>query len=386
MKNSSDLFDYIAWRGDLSFDKVELNEIDSLIFNRLSYIPFEDIIPNPGEGFPVKIAHAARLFFRTKVKSVNYGTLGLCKNDIKLLSVVAKSPRFRDLQVHRYVNIVNIKDEKQFSALTISLDNGTHYISYRGTDDSVIGWKEDFMMSFKAPVPSQLEAVSYLETTANTLPGKYILGGHSKGGNLAIYAASFCKKRIQNQLLRIYNFDGPGFLNDIVSTKNYQAIRKRVYSYLPQASVVGMLFEHDNLHTVVHSAQKGLLQHDLYTWEINRDGFTIEKDISPDGLLFNKAFKEWLDSLEEELKEQLVEVIFELIGTTKITSVNELLANWVKYSSIMLQSLKQYDEPTRKMIHETFNSFILATKNNLPGLFEKSKLKPDKPSLLKPKS
>lgn len=386
MKHTTNIFDYVAWRGDLSFHQVELNEIDCLIFSRLSYIPFEDIIPNPGEGFPITLAHAARIFFKTKAKNVTFGTLGLCKNDLDLFMVIAKSPRYRNLRVHRYVNVVNIEDIKQFSALTISLDNGIHYVAYRGTDDSVIGWKENFMMSFKAPVPSQLEAVAYLEATVNTLPGKYIIGGHSKGGNLAIYAAAFCERRIQNQLVKVYNLDGPGFLNDIISTKNYQAIKRRIYSYLPQDSVIGMLLEHGNLHTFVHSTQKGLLQHDLYTWEIDRNGFTIEKEISPDGLLFNKVFKEWLDGLDEDLKEQLVEVMFELVATTKIASINELLTNWIKYSGIMLQSLKKYDEPTRKMISETLNSFVLATKNNLPSLFEKSKSKPDKLSLLKPKS
>lgn len=240
------IFDYIKWR-DIEIAKVEFNEIDNLILSRFSYLPLDGVI-SPNEEITIKEAYE-----RTKI----LGTTGrtLQAEDIDLYSTLANSIRFGKLKITEFINKIDTIQEKQFSAVTIILPDDTIYVAYRGTDYSIVGWKEDFNMSFKEQVPSQIDAVEYLENIAKKYKCKIRVGGHSKGGNLAVYASAFCKPETQKRIIKVYNNDGPGFSEKIVNSEGYKRILKKVHTYIPQTSIIGRLLNHQEKTTILKSTQ-----------------------------------------------------------------------------------------------------------------------------------
>lgn len=240
------IFDYLKWR-DIPIEKIEQNEVDNLILSRISYFPFDGIL-DKGEKITLKEAYDR--YLRKKKK-----THFLQKEDKELFEVISNSIRFKDIFISNYINKVDLLEEKQFSAITFFLPDDTIYVAFRGTDDTLVGWKEDLNMSYSEYIPAQEDAVKYLEDIArrNKLP--LIVGGHSKGGNLAIYASAFCKESIKSRIMRIYNNDGPGFSKNVVENKKYKNIVEKIYTYIPQTSIIGRLLNHEGKATIIKSTQ-----------------------------------------------------------------------------------------------------------------------------------
>mgnify|MGYP000780721467 FL=1 len=253
----ANIFDYIDWRGDLDLTQDPFNEVDSLILSTVSYIDFE-LIETDLKTEKATIREAGEQFNRLHAdEKIKAGRL-VPDSIFRLLDVMSRTPRFRDMILSDYVNQIDEEEEKQFSAITINLGDGSYYIAYRGTDDTIVGWKEDFNMSFKAPVPSQLQALDYLEMIAKKKRGKFRIGGHSKGGNIAVYAAAFTGSEIQKRIMQVHNFDGPGFTKDIIDQMSQGEISERIRTIVPQSSVIGMLLEHEESYEVVASTQLGI--------------------------------------------------------------------------------------------------------------------------------
>lgn len=240
------IFDYMQWR-DLNLNKVEFNEIDNLILARLSYFPFDGLIDKNEE---ITIEESYKRYLER-------GTTGriLQKEDIDLFPILANSVRFGKMKLSNYVNKLDEIQEKQFSAITIKMPDNTLYVSYRGTDNTVIGWKEDFNMSFSELVPAQVDAVNYLENVAKAHRNAIRVGGHSKGGNLAVYAATFCNEKTQRKIINVYNNDGPGFCDKVVESKEYKIILNRVHTYIPKSSIIGRLLNHKEKTTILESTR-----------------------------------------------------------------------------------------------------------------------------------
>ena len=255
----ANIFDYLQWRGDLTLEKSKFNEIDNLILSRFSYFPFDDII-NENEVVTIK-----ELSERFKKADINPAHI-LWKDDVNLFPEMGNSERFGQMFATKYINKIETEQEKQFSAITILMPDNTIYVSFRGTDNTIVGWKEDFNMSFKSHIASQISAKEYLENIAKEYPDKKIrVGGHSKGGNIAIYASAFAENTIKDRIINVYNNDGPGFCEDVIQTKEYQEIIPKTNTYIPQSSIIGRLMNHKEEYTIVESTQKGIMQHDLYT-------------------------------------------------------------------------------------------------------------------------
>lgn len=242
----ANIFDYIQWR-DIELEKVEFNEIDNLILARLSYFPLDGLI-NEDEEITIKEVYK-------RYKKV--GTTGriLQKEDIDLFPVLANSIRFGNMKLTNYINKVDPIQEKQFSAITIIMQDKTIYVAYRGTDNTIVGWKEDFNMSFSKLVPAQTDAVNYLESVAKKYKNRIRVGGHSKGGNLAVYAAAFCNKHVKDKIINVYNNDGPGFCDEVVNSEQYKEIIDRVHTYIPQTSIIGRLLNHEEETIILKSTQ-----------------------------------------------------------------------------------------------------------------------------------
>lgn len=354
----TDVFDYLQWRGDLSLEQSPLNEVDGVILARLSYMPFEGIW-KPETALTVGDAAKALLALADTEPAAF-----LREEDIRLLSALGDSPRFGDMKLLDYVN--QLDEETQFSATTLGLTGDLQYISFRGTDNTLVGWKEDFNMSFVCPVQAQELAVDYTRRMTARFPGRWILGGHSKGGNLAVYAAAFCEPAIQERIQAVYNYDGPGFDDRVLQTPGYQAICGRVKTVVPQSSIVGLLLGHEEQYAIVHSDQTVMpLQHDIYSWEIWRNRFSYLETVTNGSRFVDFTLKEWIAQMEPQQREILVDTIYEIMESTQAATFRDLSENWFANTKTVLKSLKNLDEDTRKSITQAISLLLKSAKVGL---------------------
>ena len=352
----ANVFDYINWRGDLSLSKDKFNEIDNLILARFSYFPFDELIK---KNEVVTIKELSERFLE---KDINEMPI-LWADDINLFPAMGLSRRFGEMKVTRYVNKISPEQEKQFSAITIIMPDDTIYVSYRGTDNTIVGWKEDFNMSFKSHIASQISAKEYLENIAEEFPNKKIrVGGHSKGGNIAIYASAFAKQEVKNRIINVYNNDGPGFCEDVIETAEYQEIIKKVHTYIPQSSVIGRLMNHREKYTVVESVQKGIMQHDLYSWQIVGKEFVTLKEVTNESEFVDKTIKNWLENVEPKKREQVIDVVFDILNTTDVQTMKELKTNWFTSAKTILTSYKNIDKETKDLVWQTLDELFKSAK------------------------
>jgi hypothetical protein len=372
----ADIFDYLSWRGDLTFAQSPFNPVDNIILTHLSYLPLDNMAPGPEQEKGVSVAEAAELFDAAfKKRPGDFRDLLISKEDPRFLSILGASGRYRDLELRGYVNQLDPVREKQFAALTILTGDDSAFITYRGTDATLVGWKEDFNMSFSAEIPAQREAVSYLEKMAGQIWGPLRLGGHSKGGNLAVYAAAFCDKTIQSRITAIYSNDAPGFSRVVLDSPGYRAVREKISAFVPQDSIIGMLFEHDDDYTVVKSAQSGLMQHDVYFWEVSYNDVIRLDTVTQGSRFIDRTIKEWIGGLDKRQREQFTEALFTILSSTEAKSFPELTEGWFKNAGLMIQSLKNIDEPARELMFGVMAALFKAAKNNINALLPETNLK-----------
>ncbi len=351
--------DYVRWRGDLTLEQSEFNEIDNLILARFSYFPFDKIIR---ENEIATIKELSRRFSNQDVTKLPI----LWKDDVELFPLMGNSKRFGGMLATKYINKIDAEQEKQFSAITVLMPDGTIYVSYRGTDNTIVGWKEDFNMSFKSHIASQISAKQYLEEIAKEYPSsKIIIGGHSKGGNIAVYAATFASKDVKDRIINVYNNDGPGFCEDVIETPEYQEILPRVHTYIPQSSIIGRLMNHKEKYTIVESVQRGIMQHDLYSWQVLGKEFITLKKLTNESEFIDKTIKDWLENVEPEKREQVIDAVFEILNTTEAQTMKELKANWFANAKTILGTYKNIDSDTKEMVWQTVNELLKVAKNNI---------------------
>ena len=351
--------DYVRWRGDLTLEQSEFNEIDNLILARFSYFPFDKIIR---ENEIATIKELSKRFSEQDVTKLPI----LWKDDVELFPLMGDSKRFGGMLATKYINKIDAEQEKQFSAITVLMPDNTIYVSYRGTDNTIVGWKEDFNMSFKSHIASQISAKQYLEEIAKEYPSsKIIIGGHSKGGNIAVYAATFASKDVKDRIINVYNNDGPGFCEDVIETPEYQEILPRVHTYIPQSSIIGRLMNHKEKYTIVESVQKGIMQHDLYSWQVLGKEFVTLKKLTNESEFIDKTIKDWLENVKPEKREQVIDAVFEILNTTEAQTMKELKANWFANAKTILGTYKNIDSDTKEMVWQTVNELLKVAKNNI---------------------
>ena len=315
-----DMFDYMEWRGDLPFAKVSPNPVDMLIFSTLSYIHFEEIVPKtPNQR--ISLREAAKIFFAQP----DFENKVRVKKDLDLLEAAMDTERFGNVSMTYYRSIFDPEAETQFAAVTYDLGDGTVVLAFRGTDRTLVGWKEDFNMAFQDSIPAQREALKYLEEFALSSLQPIRLAGHSKGGNLAVYAAAKADPFIQQRIAEIYNLDGPGFSESMMTDPGYLAVVPRIRSYVPESSIVGILLEHAEAHTVIKSKQIGPMQHDPYTWEVLRNDFIHMEEMSEGSKFMDQATKAWLASMTPQERNTLVDGVYEILTTGGAVKTEDLI-------------------------------------------------------------
>lgn len=352
------LFDYLSWRGDLSFDAVPVTPVDALIFSALSYINFQGIVPENFEN-PIPLHVAADAF----LSLVDAQERIRVKSDLQLLRAAADVPRFRNVRLAFYRSKLIVEEETQFAAVTFLLEDGSAFLAFRGTDYSLVGWKEDFNMSFQDSVPAQREAAAYVAELAKLYPLPLRLGGHSKGGNLAVYAAAKVSPNIQKQILEVYNLDGPGFTEAMMSHSGYLDILPKIKTYIPEGSIIGMLLDQRDEYQAIKSRQLGLLQHEPYSWEIQGGNFEHTEEISKANRFTDQAITNWIRDMTPEVREAFVDATYQLLCASGASSVGELLHP--KNILAFFKALNTNEE-SRKLITGEFVDFLKAAYASLP--------------------
>lgn len=349
----ANIVDYIEWRGDLALASSPFNEVDNLILSEICFLDFQDIVPPPGGAPGIALSDAARIFFEKNPREkINLGLL-LPREIPELFEKAAASERFSSALLSDFVNLVDVEREIQFSALTYTLSDNTKYVAFRGTDDTIVAWKEDFNMSILESVPAQTEALLYLRGILAGSPEPVRVGGHSKGGNLAVYAALHLDAAEQERLLAVYNNDGPGFRVSVRSSPAYQRLSDRLHNLTPYLSVVGALLEHGEDFDVLESDGKGVLQHDGFTWHVSGARFIRLPDRSRRSHELEATLKAWLSKLNEEEKRSFINTLFEILSSSGAKTLSELNADKLRAAYAIASSLFTLDKNTRDLLTRT---------------------------------
>ena len=352
MSTIFDYLDYVAY--DSIYDR-PFKELDVLALTELTYLPFDRIVPQGDTtNIEVRLSDAAELVDRTTDFIVT-------DQHLQLVDVLATSKRFKNLKLLNYVDEYDPDVQKQFAAMTYRLTMDVYLVVFRGTDDTLIGWKEDFHMTYMDHVPSQRRAASYLQHVMKEFPkGRFMVAGHSKGGNLAAYACSYLPDHLIERVDAIYCYDAPGLNKAIIETEGYQRIAHLVHRFVPQGSIVGMMLEVPEPATIVKSrAFGGFAQHDAFTWMVEKDGFVTLDQTSPDSQQMVQTLKQWVQEVPDSQLKKFFDTFFGLFLDAGITSINDLmnLKNFSKIKDIF-QNTQELDPTEREMLERLAKQLI----------------------------
>ena len=353
-KNKSDICDYIDWRGDLSFETAPFNEVDALIFCQLSYMNFSNLAPEDYNS-SINLSDLSKLFFASKDFETR-SDLGLLidSRTNELLKKAASSTRFKDVGVCGFKCEYDSKKEEQFSAVTFIieeenlLNKGKVFVAFRGTDDTLVGWKEDFNLAFLDEVPAQKDSLSYLENVFSEFKNSAVsAGGHSKGGNLAIFASANLSEKAKKNLDEVYNFDGPGFSQAQLDSNEFFSVKAKIRSVYPQFSIIGMLFHHYENCKIVLSDERLVMQHNPFSWFVKCSQFETKDEFDSGSGLFFNSFNKWFEEIQPAQREQFVETLFGLLESTNAITNSDLNHDKLKNTGRIIKAFASLDKEIR---------------------------------------
>lgn len=342
----ANIIDYVIWRGDLPFYKSKINEIDKIIFTRFAYLPFKEIEMNETETI---------CSLMVKFENVDESKF-IWSEDVRLIKLLGTSTRFKDIVVSDYEEILDVSLEKQFAAITLWILKNEKFISFRGTDTSVVGWKEDLNMTYKSNIPSQLEGVNYLNKVGKKyINSDLIIGGHSKGGNISIYASIFADDLVRLNIKEIISADGPGFSSNILNDPRFEEIKHKIKTYMPQLSIVGRILDYTRDRTIVKSNAKVFMQHDMYSWEVNPLSFVQVEDITKESNMISTLFRDIVEKTNPEDREKFINIIYELLVDSNINSFDDLPKNILSNANRVLTTYKNISEEDKLQVENMIN-------------------------------
>ena len=330
------IYDYVKWRGDISFKQSPFNELDSLILTQMPYLDWSKI---PADQTPT-LAEAAPTL--TKPKTL------LFKERYLLALKIAQSERFKDIRIINYTRDFDPEKEKQFCAMTFKLPDHTYYVAYEGTDSTLVGWKENFNMTYMSPTPAQRDALKYLRKTISPL--RFVrIGGHSKGGNLAFYAAIMVKKPYK--IIEVHNFDGPGFTQDFIDQEEYELIRDKLKTFIPQSSVIGRLLNNKNQTVVVKSgAQRMLFQHDVISWEVDFNKLLYITETTRESRFMEQLFDDWYNQVSVDDKIVFINTVYETLLELGYTTSTQITSHPARVMAEMTKKAVSFKPEIRNIL------------------------------------
>lgn len=351
----ANVLDYIKWRGDVSFSESPLNEIDALIFSELLYASFDDFVSPSLKARGVPLSAVGEKYFTLHYDRNKIGAIIPTDDIIKLLKIASESRRFGNVVLKGFVNEVDIKTQKQFCAVCYEIGKNTKVVAFRGTDDTIIGWKEDLNMAFFTPIPSQKHAFEYLENVIDVCEKEHIyVCGHSKGGNLAAYSALMQSAEKQKVIEAVYNFDGPGFVKDFVKKQQDNPIIPKLHKFVPQGTIIGAIFDTVENCTYIKSVAKGLYQHDSFSWQLLGRNFEYVEKPSKASVNFHNTLNAWVENMTEKEKSEFVDALYTLLTANDSTTLTDIVSDKFKFIIAILKS----DEKTKKTFVSSLNRLI----------------------------
>ena len=351
------------------FFQEPINEVDALILAQLTYFDFQGIVGGLEEKKEWR--SVASLY---KAENFSFMTSKIIQSEfnLELFAALCASPRYRDIIVNFYVEKHSVDEEEQFAAITFKLPTGEIVVAYRGTDTTMIGWKEDFNMTFLSPVPSQLSAADYLQQVADKTSENIYIVGHSKGGNLAVYGAAHSATSIQDRINAIYNFDGPGFSKEFLESDDYGYVGNKIIKFIPEGSIVGMLLENSGNINFVQSSGLGVLQHIAFSWKIANDKFQKTENNSGIAKKIDRDIDAWVSELDLHDRKIFIDTVFSIISSANINTLYDFTKLGLKETEVIykaIKELKEKDEKTYFGVKEIFDKFL---RISLTSKFEKS--------------
>lgn len=351
----TNIHDYLLWRGDIVLkNNKDFNEVDSLSLARLSYLPFNKVKIKSKDT----IGNLTSQMIDFKDEDFLY------KGDKEFATYLSKSERFKNLIVTDYINVDDKKVEKQFGAITIHLPFKEIYVSFLGTDKTINGWKEDFNMAFMDNVPCQISGLDYIKDISSKYPLKKIrVGGHSKGGNIAIYASLLSPENIQKKIIKVDNFDGPGLSKNVISKYKDSKFFNKITSYIPQESIIGRLLEHEEKMIICESKERGIYQHDIYSWSVLGPKFIKLSKITKTSEVFNEMVTDWLKNTTIEERKIFVDCLFDLFEESGVNSFAEIAKSLTISIPKMLKKYNSLSDDKKKNMTNMIKKFYTSYAN-----------------------
>lgn len=346
MARVATVYDYLRWRGDLLFEERPFNDVDNIVLSTLVYLDWEGIVADEGQGEPVALGDACELLLARSGDDIAPFVRSLANIQTTFVDLLAQSPRFSSIELSDYVDIIDKRRSLQFSALCARLPGDETYVAFRGTDSSIVGWREDVMLSF-AITEAQREAARYLERAMQRTSGRVYVGGHSKGGMLAEYAMLQCPERLRSRIVRVYSNDGPGMAPEVVGDCGQGNLGERIRRIVPAYSVVGMLFSRpEDPRAIVASSNRGIEQHDLTSWQVTRSGLEEVRELQPDCVSLDEAIAAWIEKLSLNKRALVANQIFDALEAGGAQQLDEILSSAENFHRV-LQALAKTDDLTR---------------------------------------
>ncbi len=353
----ANMADYLAWRGDVPFGASPWNEIDGLLVATLSYLNFH----NGRDPRGWTLEELARIGLLQEGNSSSFAGRKAA------FEGMASGERFRECRMHHAIALTDAEIGMQFAAMCLDLPDGTTCVAFRGTDNTLIGWREDFDMAYTTRVPAQEAAILYLERAAALSKRPLRLVGHSKGGNLAVYAASYARKRVQARIESIWSYDGPGMNRETSQTEEYQRIKEKIRSFVPQTSIIGMLMDYYEPYTVVRSTASGISQHDPMSWQVYGPKFETLPALDQTAVVVRDTLHEWLQNSTPEQRAAFVEALFSMAESTKATKMSDLTGEKIRTLLTMVGSRKDVDPETRRVFTRLMAQAVTLGFGNVIG-------------------
>jgi hypothetical protein len=359
---------FLKLYGNTPFKELPLCEADILCFAFVSYANIE------GSPKYLKSGGSENTFnllsFKDKKSLENIGTHSLVPKEFEKIYVqFINSKRYRSVKVDYIKNVLSETKVAQFFAMTLFVEDKA-FILYRGTDTTVVGWKEDFNMALLGAVPSQIYAKKYLEEVVSKIDGDIYLIGHSKGGNLVDFAFFNVDEKIKDRIKRVYNLDGPGFR---FARYNYAKYGDKLIKIIPNDDVVGILFDEGNRYRIVKSSKINIYAHDIASWQLDPrkelKGMYYLKKVTANTYTMKYALNEYINNVSQKETMQIIDFLFEIISfddsNNILSFINDFRTTWFKYVKEFknIENKEERDKAIKNL--RKFISIYLKTLRNL---------------------
>ena len=345
------LITYVQQYGAQTFEDKSLTDIDVLVLTEIAYLPFDEIVPKSFDiTEAISLEQLGKEFETIKEKEHEKNPFMITSERIELLEVVSKSQRYKEIKVFGFMNDIDDERTKQFAAVCYQWEEENRWIIFRGTDETLIGWKEDFMMTYSDLIPAQTDAIEYLKKQAETFSGTLNVSGHSKGGNLSLYASAMQEEAIQNRIEQIYCWDSPGVHRSILGTEGYQRVVSKAKRYIPQDSIVGLMLESQVPYHIIESQGSGISQHSALMWNIEEDHFVELTELTKNSQLTDQTFKQWTEVVSDEDLKLFFDTFFDLIFEMGVETVNDVYYNFRMYMQKFFEKAYRMNPEKREVL------------------------------------